>query len=104
MVWCGTRAYQVAVGALKVEHLDGDDLVEWLAERAVHDGAHALPDLLVELVVLHVDRVLAPLATRASRRRLITRPRHAADSVRTAQPHRRSAGEVDGRWTRSSGL
>jgi hypothetical protein len=36
--------YQVAVGALEVEHLDGDDLAERPAERAVDDGADALPD------------------------------------------------------------
>ena len=71
-------AYQVAVCALEVEHLDGDDLIERLAERAVHDGADALPDLLVQLVVVHVDRVLAPLRSPAGRR-LFPRPRHAAD-------------------------
>lgn len=100
----GACAYQVAVGALEVEHLDGDDLVEWLAERAVHDGAAALPDLLVELVVLHVDRVPAPLRSRASRRRLITGPPHAADSVRTAESHRRSDADDGRRRSRSSGL
>jgi hypothetical protein len=71
-------AYQVAVCALEVEHLDGDNLIQRLAERAVHDGADALPDLLVQLVVVHVDRVLAPLRSPAARR-LFPRPRHAAD-------------------------
>jgi hypothetical protein len=101
MLW--RRAYQVAVGALEVDHLDGDDLVEWLAECAVHDGADALPDLLVQLVVLHVDRVLAPLATPASRRRLLIGPRH-ADRFRPDGRSQRRSDAVDGRRSRSSGL
>nr|CAB3451327.1 unnamed protein product [Digitaria exilis] len=94
-----SSAYQVTVGALEVEHLNGDDLVERLAERAVDDGADALPDLLVQLVVLHVDRVLAPLRSPAAAARLLTRPRHAADPRRIPEPsseiHRRSIGRAE---------
>jgi hypothetical protein len=69
-------AYQVAVCALEVEHLYGDDLVEGLAERAVHDGADALPHLLVQLVILPPDGVLALVLRSTAARRPLPRLRH----------------------------
>jgi hypothetical protein len=71
-----SSAYQIAVRALEVEHLYGDDLVEGLAERAVHDGADALPHLLVQLVILPPDGVLALVLRSTAARRPLPRLRH----------------------------
>lgn len=56
------RAHEVTVAAIKIQSLDGDDLVGRDVDRPVHRGAGPVPDLLQELVVRRRRRVAAPHA------------------------------------------
>lgn len=55
------QTHQIAVVPLKIDDLDGDDLVEGSAERPVDRRADPLPHHLEQLVILGADRVLLPL-------------------------------------------
>lgn len=63
------QEYQIAIVAFEIEDFDGDDSIHGLTERTMYGSAYALPNLLIQRVVLWSNRILHLLHHQQQRRR-----------------------------------
>lgn len=67
------QEYQIAIVAFEIEDFDGDDRIQGYTERTMYGSAYALPNLLIQRVVLWSNRILLLLHHQQQRRRQKTR-------------------------------
>ncbi|PKI36731.1 hypothetical protein CRG98_042861 [Punica granatum] len=85
--------HQMAVAAIEIQALDGNNFIERDINRSVHGGAGAIPDLLQELVIAGICGVSLRTASHPSHNnpKQLTR----SPPIRASSWRGRSSGDCD---------